>query len=166
MAYDKAVDSAALNDALDYTADRIRVKLGNSNLIPFDLENGLGFGDAVNAIQAIPAYLGHMRITPETGIRSVQIPTGDAHVVLISSTHDLHVRSYTSVIGGLVYITSTGNFYAVGTRLLVLNTSGSVAYYTTNSGGASWNVDDGVLTIATTSGWYFAAGVTYDFFWF
>jgi hypothetical protein len=50
MALDKLVDSAALDDALDYTASRIRAKLGSSSLIPFDLEYGLGFGDAINAI--------------------------------------------------------------------------------------------------------------------
>lgn len=50
MSLDKLVDSAALDDALDYTADRIRVKGGTSAMIPFDLANGTGFGDAVDAI--------------------------------------------------------------------------------------------------------------------
>ena len=166
MALDKLVDSTALDDALDYTADRIRAKLGSSNLIPFDLENGLGFGDAVNAIPAIPAYLEHMRITPETNIRSVQIPIGDAHIVLISSTHDLLARSYTSAVGGLIYVLSSGSIYSTGSRMLVITTSGNISYYASNGSGQSWSTSDGVLTISNTSGFVFAAGVTYDFFWF
>lgn len=166
MAYDKAVDSAALDDALDYTADRIRAKLGNSNSIHFDLENGLGFGDAVNAIPAIPAYLGHMRITPETDIRSVQIPIGDARTVLISSTHDYLARSSASAVGGIIYVLISGSVYSSGSRMLIITTSGTISYYASTSSGQSWSASDGVLTISNTSGFVFAAGVAYDFFWF
>ena len=49
MAYDKAVDSAALDGALTYTADRIRAKTGNTAQISFDAAKG--FGDAVDEIQ-------------------------------------------------------------------------------------------------------------------
>lgn len=166
MAYDKAVDSAVLDDALDYTAERIRAKLGNSNLIHFDLENGLGFGDAVNAIPAIPAYLGHMQITPEADIRSVQIPIGDAHTVLISSTHDLLIRSHASAVGGVIYVLNSGSVYSSGSRMLVITTSGTISYYASSSSGQSWSASDGMLTISNTSGFVFAGGVTYDFFWF
>lgn len=48
MAIDKAVDSAALDSALTYTADRIRVKTGDTAQIAWD--NDKGFGDAVDAI--------------------------------------------------------------------------------------------------------------------
>lgn len=48
MAFDKAVDSTALDSALTYTADRIRVKTGDTAQIAWD--NDKGFGDAVDAI--------------------------------------------------------------------------------------------------------------------
>ena len=48
MAYDKVVDSAALDAALTYTANRIRNKTGDTNQIAWD--SAKGFGDAVDAI--------------------------------------------------------------------------------------------------------------------
>ena len=48
MAYDKVVDSAALDAAMTYTANRIRNKTGDTNQIAWD--SAKGFGDAVDAI--------------------------------------------------------------------------------------------------------------------
>lgn len=48
MAYDKVVDSAALDAAMTYTADRIRNKTGDTNQIAWD--SAKGFGDAVDTI--------------------------------------------------------------------------------------------------------------------
>lgn len=48
MAFDKVVDSAALDAALTYTANRIRNKTGGTNQIAWD--SAKGFGDAVDAI--------------------------------------------------------------------------------------------------------------------
>ena len=48
MAYDKVVDSAALDAAMTYTANRIRNKTGDTNQIAWDSVKG--FGDAVDAI--------------------------------------------------------------------------------------------------------------------
>ena len=48
MAYDKVVDSAALDAAMTYTANRIRNKTGGTNQIAWD--SAKGFGDAVDAI--------------------------------------------------------------------------------------------------------------------
>lgn len=48
MAFDKVVDSAALDAALTYTANRIRNKTGGTNQIMWD--SAKGFGDAVDAI--------------------------------------------------------------------------------------------------------------------
>lgn len=48
MAYDKVVDSAALDAAMTYTADRIRSKTGGTDQITWDSVKG--FGDAVDAI--------------------------------------------------------------------------------------------------------------------
>lgn len=62
------VDSQALDDALDYTADRIRARGGAVGLIPFDLQNGLGFGDAIDDI---PGYIvGGYKFTPSADVRS------------------------------------------------------------------------------------------------
>lgn len=48
MAFDKIVDSIALDTALTYTANRIRNKTGDTNQIAWD--SAKGFGDAVDAI--------------------------------------------------------------------------------------------------------------------
>lgn len=48
MAYDKVVDSAQLDAALTYTANRIRNKTGDTNQIIWD--SAKGFGDAVDTI--------------------------------------------------------------------------------------------------------------------
>lgn len=48
MAYDKIVDSTALDTALTYTANRIRNKTGGTDQIAWD--SAKGFGDAVDAI--------------------------------------------------------------------------------------------------------------------
>lgn len=48
MAFDKVVDSAALDAAMTYTANRIRNKTGDTNKIVWDSTKG--FGDAVDAI--------------------------------------------------------------------------------------------------------------------
>lgn len=50
MAYDKVVDSAALDAAMTYTANRIRAKTGDTNQIAWD--SAKGFGDAVDAISS------------------------------------------------------------------------------------------------------------------
>ena len=48
MAFDKVVDSAVLDAAMTYTANRIRSKTGGTNQIAWDSTKG--FGDAVDAI--------------------------------------------------------------------------------------------------------------------
>lgn len=50
MAYDKVVDSAELDAAMTYTANRIRNKTGDTNQIIWD--SAKGFGDAVDAISS------------------------------------------------------------------------------------------------------------------
>lgn len=50
MAYDKVVDSAQLDAAMTYTANRIRNKTGDTNQIVWD--SAKGFGDAVDAISS------------------------------------------------------------------------------------------------------------------
>lgn len=49
MAFDKVVDSAKLDTAMTYTANRIRSKTGGTDQIAWD--SAKGFGDAVDAIQ-------------------------------------------------------------------------------------------------------------------
>lgn len=48
MAFDKVIDSAALDTAMTYTANRIRNKTGGTDQITWD--SAKGFGDAVDAI--------------------------------------------------------------------------------------------------------------------
>lgn len=48
MAFDKVVDSAQLDAAMTYTANRIRNKTGDTNQIIWD--SAKGFGDAVDSI--------------------------------------------------------------------------------------------------------------------
>lgn len=48
MAFDKVIDSAALDAAMTYTADRIRAKTSGTEQIAWD--SAKGFGDAVDAI--------------------------------------------------------------------------------------------------------------------
>ena len=50
MAYDKVVDSAQLDVAMTYTANRIRNKTGGTDQIMWD--SAKGFGDAVDAISS------------------------------------------------------------------------------------------------------------------
>ena len=50
MAFDKVVDSAQLDAAMIYTANRIRNKTGDTNQIIWD--SAKGFGDAVDAISS------------------------------------------------------------------------------------------------------------------
>lgn len=50
MAYDKVVDSAALDAAMTYTANRIRNKTGGTDQITWD--SAKGFGDAVDTISS------------------------------------------------------------------------------------------------------------------
>ena len=50
MAVDKLVDSAKLNAALNYEANKIITKGGGTAPLAFDLENEKGFGDYVDAI--------------------------------------------------------------------------------------------------------------------
>lgn len=50
MAFDKVVDSAQLDAAMTYTANRIRNKTGDTNQIIWDSTKG--FGDAVDAISS------------------------------------------------------------------------------------------------------------------
>lgn len=50
MAFDKVIDSAALDAAMTYTANRIRNKTGGTNQIAWD--SAKGFGDAVDAISS------------------------------------------------------------------------------------------------------------------
>lgn len=51
MAVDKLVDSNLLDAACTYEAGKIREKLGSSAQISYDLANGKGFGDAIEAIE-------------------------------------------------------------------------------------------------------------------
>ena len=48
MAYDKVIDSIKFDEALTYTANRIRVKTDSTDLITWDTSKG--FGDVIDSI--------------------------------------------------------------------------------------------------------------------
>jgi hypothetical protein len=50
MSVDKLVDSTQLDASLTYEAGKLRAKLGSSAQLDFDLANGKGFGDYIDAI--------------------------------------------------------------------------------------------------------------------
>lgn len=66
MAYDKVIDSIKFDEALTYTANRIRVKTGSTDLIIWDASKG--FGDAIDSITSqdllnFVQSLGHFQMT-------------------------------------------------------------------------------------------------------
>jgi hypothetical protein len=66
MAYDKVIDSIKFDEALTYTANRIRVKTDSTDLITWDVSKG--FGDAIDSItnQDLLNFvqsLGHFQVT-------------------------------------------------------------------------------------------------------
>lgn len=66
MAYDKVIDSIKFDEALTYTANRIRVKTGSTDLITWDASKG--FGDAIDSITSqdllnFVQSLGHFQMT-------------------------------------------------------------------------------------------------------
>ena len=66
MAYDKVIDSIKFEEALTYTANRIRVKTDSTDLITWDVSKG--FGDAIDSITSqdllnFVQSLGHFQVT-------------------------------------------------------------------------------------------------------
>lgn len=66
MAYDKVIDSIKFDEALTYTANRIRVKTDSTDLITWDVSKG--FGDAIDSITSqdllnFVQSLGHFQVT-------------------------------------------------------------------------------------------------------
>lgn len=74
MAVDKLVDSSLLDAACTYEAGKIREKLGSSAQIAYDLANGKGFGDAIDAIQTggggLPSNMEVIDFTPISDLTS------------------------------------------------------------------------------------------------
>lgn len=66
MAYDKVIDSIKFDEALTYTANRIRVKTDSTDLITWDTSKG--FGDVIDSITSqdflsFVQSLGHFQVT-------------------------------------------------------------------------------------------------------
>lgn len=66
MAYDKVIDFIKFDEALTYTANRIRVKTDSTDLITWDVSKG--FGDAIDSITSqdllnFVQSLGHFQVT-------------------------------------------------------------------------------------------------------
>lgn len=91
MAIDKAIDSTKLDNSLEYTANRIRLKTGGSSDIHFDFANEKGFGDAVDAIPSGSGAGGNYNIISidnGDGTQDIQITdaAGSITVVPLSVT--------------------------------------------------------------------------------
>ena len=153
-----------LDDLFSDIADAIRAKTGGSSIIIAD--------DFPNTIEAIPtggglpAYLHHQTVTFAEDSRSVSIQTSDFRFCVITCDGDFGSETANTVFSGVIAY-QNGAYVAGASRLTIQTSSGGVSYYTSNSGGGqAWTFADGVMTIANASGWLFAAGIQYDFFWF
>lgn len=111
----------------------------------------------------LPLYLGHYTFEPTENVRTVSVPIGTDKRVCFISSNITTTGSVTSIIYGIISLQSSGEIYSQS-RLYVITTAGALSYYTPTSSGANWSYSDGVLTIETTSGWYFRSGEKYDFF--
>lgn len=103
MAYDKVVDSAALDSALTATADAIRAKTGSEDAIAWDAEKGFA-----GAVEGIPEGVSEQEIIERTAKQ--ELLTGD--VVLQGDTlapHAFTKRPITSFRGDNVVSISQGS---------------------------------------------------------
>lgn len=96
MAVDKAVDSTLLNASCTYEANKIRSKLGSAAQINYDLANGKGFGDAIEAIQTGGGGSG------ETG--TFIATTSDSLTIAVSALYS-HIYIYHSTINAATVLT-------------------------------------------------------------
>lgn len=134
MAVDKLVDSTKLNNSLEYTADRIRLKTGGSANIPFDFEGETGFGAAIDAI-----------------------PVGSTHTATITGDGDINA-CYVTYSGGRYYNEGSFTFhsgetltaYALGNNIrITINDTNVVedSSLDTVSGSYNYTLPDKDITI-------------------
>ena len=88
MAYDKVVDSAQLDAAMTYTANRIRNKTGDTNQIAWD--SAKGFGDAIDGIPGASPPSGTINIT-ENGTKNIA-GYAEALVTVRNGTNNIHIE--------------------------------------------------------------------------
>lgn len=164
MGYDKAVDSAKLDAALGYTADRIRLKTGGSADLDFDLDGGTGFGNDVDDIEKVllddyviaeSSIFDGRIIFPEASKISGYALYGRTGITSVFMKEALSVRSYgfngctniTTLVGEkLSYLSN----YAVGgcTSLTKIDMGGQTTDQT-NSGLAYNNSCNGATNLNT-----------------
>ena len=88
MAFDKVVDSAQLDAAMTYTANRIRNKTGDTNQIVWD--SAKGFGDAIDGIPEVSPPSGTINIT-ENGTKNIA-GYAEALVAVRNGTNNMHIE--------------------------------------------------------------------------
>ena len=114
----------------------------------------------------LPSYLKHMTFKPSenTGTLEVNTGTGLTNLVVISNCpiDSRPVKTVLNITASIKDGAISGGAYS---RANVVLTNGNLDYWTSISTNQSWEYSDGVFKI-TSSAYYFAAGVTYDVFWF
>lgn len=114
MAVDKLVDSSLLDAACTYEAGKIREKLGSSAQIAYDLANGKGFGDAIDAIQTggggLPSNMEVIDFTPISDITSSNKLTLNFQNSYTSCFVCVYCLEQQSAPSSGVHCTSVGHF--------------------------------------------------------
>lgn len=115
MAIDKSVDSTLLDAAMSYEAGKIRAKLGSSAQISYDLANGKGFGDAIDAIPtggSLNYKTGTFVLAADTNARDISDAIKIQHglgavpsfVMVWTEDYDTENPPSAALMGGFVWI--------------------------------------------------------------
>lgn len=170
MAVDRLVDSAKLNAALNYEANKIIAKGGGTAPLTFDLENEKGFGDYVDAIetgtQTAPYVVLTGIITPAADTTSIRITTSGITSLVLGEGHVDDQESYLSDD----YNNMALGFYAPFSGAIVptnYNPGKAVFFvYTSNANkrsyyqqGVTVSFSDGSFSISNSRGVVFKAGI-------
>lgn len=138
MAYDKVVDSAALDTQLTSIADAIRAKTGGSDSLAFPD----GFSQAIAAIEAGGGggnfTTGEFTLASNTANYILEEDVNDPTFAAIYKVENITDDDYSFVI--LAYLKTGGKYYHVGLRN-TSNPSTQKAVYNTNmtSGAMYWD---------------------------
>lgn len=171
MAYDKVVDSAALDAAMTYTANRIRNKTGGTDQIAWD--SAKGFGDAVDAISSGGGSIGvdenwkysnRMEFTnvsaPELGDTfEVTLPPNQTDFSFVFGSNSrfkhfiVHSNAQPTSMWAMFRLANNGNIYTV---TLDFDTSKVTSYrdcfiVNDGGGGANFTAINGVIDFTSVT---------------
>lgn len=159
-------------------AETLSISGGTTIIEPLTImENGTYTapeGKAYNPVivggDILPNYIHHTSVTLTADSRTISfnIGTGVVTATIISNYDTSTSPDVVSVIGGTVsFSLSDGTFSPTAyQKVLVQNTNGALSYWAINSsGGQAWSYENGILTIANETGYWWIGGVTYDIFY-